>query len=89
MAKRVKHKINEVAPKLIPHAFQDYVVIVEEILASKRGPHLLCMRIVCVTGCMIPQFVVEALIRWQAGLILALPGVHVLIWVDMLAKRRI
>ena len=53
-------------------------MIVEECLAPKRRPHLLCMSILLITDGLPADFVVEQILGWEAGLDEAVQLVHVL-----------
>ena len=68
------------------HTFQVYVMIVEDCLAPKRRPHLLRIGILLITECLSAEFVVERLFGWKADPDEADPGIHVLVWLDLLPE---
>ena len=64
-------------------------MIVEDRFASKRGPHHQRMGLVRIRECLVAEFVVHCIFGWQTGLDEAVPGVHVLVLVELLGENEI
>ena len=62
-------------------------MVVDHGLVSKRGPNLLRMRILLFSDCMTAEFIVECIVGWESCLAEPVPGVHVVVWVDLIAEK--
>ena len=65
------------------------MMIFDDRLALKRGPHLLPMGILLISESRSAEFVVECIFRWETGLDEEFPGVHGLVYLHLLEEKDI